>query len=82
MCYLLIQFLAGYAIILLTTTSSELSSQISSRVSWLGSLSNSIVPAAVSIINAMLPTIILRITKFEKVRGRTDPLPSLQPAAV
>lgn len=67
MCYLAIQAMAGFAIIFLTTTSSQLSSQISEQVSWLGSLSNSIVPAAVSIINAMLPSIIFVITKFEKV---------------
>lgn len=68
--YLTIQAAAGYAIVWLTTTSAQLSAQLSAEFTWLGSISGSIVPAAVSLINAMLPTIILAITKIEKVRPR------------
>jgi len=64
--YLSVQALAGAAILWLTATSAQLSASIEKQASWLGSLTSSIVPAAVSLINAALPTIILRITKIEK----------------
>ncbi|CAK9097917.1 Transmembrane channel-like protein 5, partial [Durusdinium trenchii] len=74
--YLVIQGSSAWTIIYLTATSSQMSQQVlqavneNSSLQWLlpvvTLLSGSIVPIAVSFINALLPTVAKQLTSFEK----------------
>lgn len=76
MVYLGVQGSSAYAIIYLTATSSQMSSTVlqiisdNSSLQWLlpvvTLISGSIVPLAVSVINALLPTVAKILTSFEK----------------
>ncbi|RLN31285.1 hypothetical protein BBJ28_00013223 [Nothophytophthora sp. Chile5] len=64
--YLLIQAASWYLIILLTTQSSELQLQIAGNAAVFAPYASSIVPAAVTIINALLPKLLSFLTAMEK----------------
>jgi hypothetical protein len=64
--YFALQMSSWYVIIMLTTQSSQLQLLLSSKAPILAPYSSSIVPAAVTVINSMLPAIISLLTKLEK----------------
>lgn len=64
--YLVIQASSWYLIILLTTQSSQIQTQIVMNAAFLAPYVSTLVPAVVTIINSILPTIISLLTKLEK----------------
>ncbi|POM62625.1 hypothetical protein PHPALM_28201 [Phytophthora palmivora] len=64
--YVTIQAASWYLIILLTTQSSQLQLQIASKAAIFAPYASSIVPAVVTVINAILPKLILLLTAIEK----------------
>lgn len=64
--YLVIQASSWYLIILLTTQSSEIQEQIATNAAFLAPYASTLVPAVVTIINSILPTIISLLTMLEK----------------
>ncbi|TYZ66192.1 hypothetical protein PybrP1_007375 [[Pythium] brassicae (nom. inval.)] len=55
-----------YLIILLTTQSSQIEEKIAAGAEFLGPYVSTLVPAVVTIINSILPTVISLLTKLEK----------------
>ncbi|KAL3660681.1 hypothetical protein V7S43_014435 [Phytophthora oleae] len=64
--YLTIQAASWFLIILLTTQSSQLQLQIAAKASMFAPYASSIVPAVVTVINAILPKLISLLTAIEK----------------
>ncbi|KAK1944433.1 Transmembrane channel-like protein 1 [Phytophthora citrophthora] len=64
--YLAIQAASWYLIILLTTQSSQLQLQIAAKAAMFAPYASSIVPAVVTVINAILPKLISILTAIEK----------------
>ncbi|GMG16238.1 unnamed protein product [Phytophthora fragariaefolia] len=64
--YMTIQAASWYLIILLTTQSSQLQLQLASKAAILAPYASSVVPAVVTIINAILPKLISLLTTIEK----------------
>ncbi|KAG1697345.1 hypothetical protein DVH05_016627 [Phytophthora capsici] len=64
--YLAIQAASWYLIILLTTQSSQLQLQIATKAAMFAPYASSIVPAVVTVINAILPKLISLLTAIEK----------------
>lgn len=64
--YFALQMSSWYVIIMLTTQSSQLQLLLSIKAPILAPYSSSIVPAAVTVINSMLPATISLLTKLEK----------------
>lgn len=64
--YFALQMSSWYVIIMLTTQSSQLQLLLSMKAPTLAPYSGSIVPAAVTVINSMLPAIISLLTALEK----------------
>ncbi|KAG7389885.1 hypothetical protein PHYPSEUDO_009399 [Phytophthora pseudosyringae] len=64
--YLAIQAASWYLIILLTTQSSQLQHQIATKAAMFAPYASSIVPAVVTVINAILPKLISLLTAIEK----------------
>ncbi|KAE8999854.1 hypothetical protein PR001_g8800 [Phytophthora rubi] len=64
--YMMIQAASWYLIILLTTQSSQLQLQIAARAAIFAPYASSIVPAVVTVINAILPKLISLLTTIEK----------------
>ncbi|KAF4324491.1 hypothetical protein BBO99_00000179 [Phytophthora kernoviae] len=64
--YTAIQAASWYLIILLTTQSSELQLKIATDAAFFAPYASTIVPAAVTVINAILPKLISLLTAIEK----------------
>ncbi|KAL4156935.1 hypothetical protein PRNP1_005961 [Phytophthora ramorum] len=64
--YIAIQAASWYLIILLTTQSSQLQLEIAERAAIFAPYASSIVPAVVTVINAVLPKLISLLTAIEK----------------
>lgn len=64
--YLAIQAASWYLIILLTTQSSQLQLQLAAKAAIFAPYASSIVPAVVTVINAILPKLISLLTTIEK----------------
>jgi hypothetical protein len=64
--YMAIQAASWYLIILLTTQSAELQLQIAAKAAMFAPYASSIVPAVVTVINALLPKLISLLTAIEK----------------
>lgn len=67
LCYLVVQASSWYVIILLTTqSSSQMQVPIAAEADFLSDYVSSLVPAVVTIINSLLPTIISLLTALER----------------
>lgn len=66
LCYLVVQASSWYVIILLTTQSSQMQARIAAKADFLSGYVSSLVPAVVTIINSLLPTIISLLTALER----------------
>lgn len=64
--YVVIQASSWYLIILLTTQSSQIQQRIAANAALLAPYVSTLVPAVVTIINSILPTVIALLTKLEK----------------
>ncbi|KAJ0411534.1 hypothetical protein ATCC90586_001129 [Pythium insidiosum] len=64
--YLTVQASSWYLIIVLTTQSTEIQAWIALKAKVLSPYASSIVPAAVTVLNAALPTIISLLTQLER----------------